>query len=125
LAQQGIPKVPGRRLSCELRVQFYLFLAKVSAPLIGTHLVLTPEMNGLRFIPNFIFFLLCPYFGYLRPPKPKGIVLESEDEEASVSRPAGDVQLHGAYVRQLRSEFGRIRDSDLLFVSRSPRLSNT
>jgi hypothetical protein len=49
-------------------VQFYLFLTKVSVPLIGTHIVLTPEINGLRAIPNFMFFLLCLYFGYLRPP---------------------------------------------------------
>src|SRR4029453_16228129 len=50
-------------------VQFYLYLAKVSVPLLGTHFVLTPEINGWRAIPNFIFFLLCFYFGFFQKPK--------------------------------------------------------
>jgi hypothetical protein len=50
-------------------VQFYLFLAKVSVPLLGTDFVLTPEINGLRAVPNFIFFLLCLYFGFFAKPK--------------------------------------------------------
>jgi hypothetical protein len=28
-------------------IQFYLYLAKVSVPLLGTNLVLTPEISGL------------------------------------------------------------------------------
>lgn len=37
-------------------MQFYLYLAKVSVPLVGTNLVLTPEISGWRFIPHFILF---------------------------------------------------------------------
>jgi hypothetical protein len=29
---------------------------------------LTPEINGVRAIPNFIFFLLCLYFGFFAEP---------------------------------------------------------
>ena len=50
-------------------LQFYLYLAKVSVPLLGTDLVLTPEINGWRSIPNFIFFSICLYFGFIKKPK--------------------------------------------------------
>jgi hypothetical protein len=49
-------------------IQFYLYLAKVSVPLLGTDLVLTPEVSGLRSIPHFIFFWICLYFGFIRKP---------------------------------------------------------
>jgi hypothetical protein len=49
-------------------IQFYLYLAKVSVPLLGTNLVLTPEVNGLRSIPNFVFFCICLYFGFIKKP---------------------------------------------------------
>ena len=49
-------------------VLFYLYLAKVSVPLLGTSLVFTPEINGLRSIPHFVFFLLCFYFGFIGKP---------------------------------------------------------
>ena len=45
-------------------VQFYLYLAKVSVPLLGTNLVVTPEVNGLRSIVHFVLFGLCLYFGF-------------------------------------------------------------
>jgi hypothetical protein len=50
-------------------VQFYLYLAKVSVPLPGTHLVLTPEISGWRSIIYFILFGLCLYFGFIKKPK--------------------------------------------------------
>ena len=46
--------------------QFYLYLANVSVPLLGTSLVFTPEISGLRSIPHFVFFLLCFYFGFIK-----------------------------------------------------------
>jgi hypothetical protein len=49
--------------------QFYLYLAKVPVPLLGTHLVLTPEISGWRAIPHFVFFLLCLYFCFIAKPK--------------------------------------------------------
>jgi hypothetical protein len=50
-------------------IQFYLYLAKVSVPLLGTDLVLTPEISGWRSIPHFIFFCICLYFGFIKEPK--------------------------------------------------------
>jgi len=50
-------------------IQFYLYLAKVPVPLLGTNLVLTPDVHRFRSIPHFIFFLLCLYFGFIKKPK--------------------------------------------------------
>src|SRR5262249_49969895 len=47
---------------------FYHYLANVSVPLLGTDVVLTPEINGVRSGIQFIFFLLCGYFGFIRRP---------------------------------------------------------
>jgi uncharacterized membrane protein len=52
-------------------IQFYLFLAKVSVPLLGTNLVVTPEISGWRSIVHFILFGLCLYFGFIQQPKGK------------------------------------------------------
>src|SRR5262249_20426637 len=49
--------------------QVYLYLAKVSVPLLGTDFVFTPEINGARSIPHFIFFLLCLHFGFFSRPR--------------------------------------------------------
>ena len=50
-------------------IQFYLYLADVSVPLLGTDLVLTPGISGLRSIAHFILFLICLYFGFIKKPK--------------------------------------------------------
>jgi uncharacterized protein (DUF486 family) len=50
-------------------IQFYLYLAKVSVPMIGTNLVLTPEISGWRSIIHFILFGLCLYFGFIKKPR--------------------------------------------------------
>jgi len=50
-------------------ILFYLYLADVSVPLLGTTFVETPQINGGRSIVHFIFFLLCFYFGFVRKPK--------------------------------------------------------
>lgn len=44
----------------------YLYVAGVSVPLLGTPYVETPGVSGLRAIPNFVFFLVTFYLGYLR-----------------------------------------------------------
>ena len=49
-------------------IQFYLYLAKVSAPLLCTNLVLTPEVNGLRSIPPFHLFLGLPLLRFIKKP---------------------------------------------------------
>jgi hypothetical protein len=49
-------------------IQFYLYLVDVSVPLLGTNLVLTPEISGVRSIVHFILFGLCFYFGFIKTP---------------------------------------------------------
>ena len=50
-------------------ILFYLYLADVSMPLLGTSFVETPQISGGRSIVHFILFLLCFYFGFVRKPK--------------------------------------------------------
>jgi uncharacterized protein (DUF486 family) len=50
-------------------ILFYLYLADVSVPLLGTSFVETPQISGARCIVHFILFLLCFYFGFVRKPK--------------------------------------------------------
>ena len=52
-------------------IQFYLYLAKVSVPLLGTNLIVTPEISGWRSSVHFILFGLCLYFGFIQKPKGK------------------------------------------------------
>jgi hypothetical protein len=53
-------------------IQFYLYLANVSVPLLGTHIVQTPTVSGLGSILGFILFLICFYFGFIKKPKDSG-----------------------------------------------------
>jgi len=46
---------------------FYLYLADVSVPLLGTGFVETPEISGGRSVVHFVLFLLCSYFGFRKP----------------------------------------------------------
>jgi len=50
-------------------IQFYLYLADVSVPLLGTGVVQTPPLSGVRSILHFIFFLVTFYFGFIRKPE--------------------------------------------------------
>jgi hypothetical protein len=47
-------------------VLFYLYLVGVSVPLIGTVLIETPDISGLRPVVNFVLFLICFYVGFIR-----------------------------------------------------------
>jgi hypothetical protein len=44
-------------------------LAKISVPLLGTNLVFTPEISGVRSIVHLILFGLCLYFGFIKTPE--------------------------------------------------------
>ena len=50
-------------------ILFYLYLADVSVPLLGTDFVETPEISGRRAVVHFVLFLLCLYFGFIRKPR--------------------------------------------------------
>ena len=47
-------------------ILFYLYLAGVSVPLLGTSFVETPELSGLRSIVHAILFLAFLYLGFIR-----------------------------------------------------------
>ena len=49
-------------------ILFYLYLADVPVPLLGTGFVETPQISGARSIVHFILFLLCSYYGFIRKP---------------------------------------------------------
>jgi hypothetical protein len=49
-------------------ILFYLYLADVSVPILGTNIVATPESSGIRSAVHFVLFLLCLYFGFIRAP---------------------------------------------------------
>jgi uncharacterized protein (DUF486 family) len=50
-------------------VLFYLYLADVSVPLLGTSFVETPQISGGRAVVHFMLFLVCFYFGFVSKPK--------------------------------------------------------
>jgi hypothetical protein len=50
-------------------ILFYLYLAGVSVPLLGTDFVETPNISGARSIVHFILFSLCFYYGFVSKPK--------------------------------------------------------
>ena len=50
-------------------ILFYLYLANVSVPLLGTGFVETPKISAGRSVVHFILFMLCFYFGFVRRPK--------------------------------------------------------
>jgi hypothetical protein len=52
--------------------QFYFYLADISVPLLGTHIVFTPTVSGWRSIVHFILFGVCLYFGFIQKPKASG-----------------------------------------------------
>jgi uncharacterized protein (DUF486 family) len=50
-------------------ILFYLYLADVSVPLLGTEFVETPQVSGGRSVVHFILFLVCFHFGFVRQPR--------------------------------------------------------
>ena len=49
--------------------QFYLYLAAVSIPLLGTTIVQSPQLSAVRSIVHFILFLVTLYFGFISKPR--------------------------------------------------------
>jgi hypothetical protein len=47
-------------------ILFYLYLAGVSVPLLGTSLIETPEISGVRSIVQAVLFLTFFYLGFIR-----------------------------------------------------------
>jgi hypothetical protein len=68
VAKQGFPQISGGAFFVSSGILFYLYLADVSMPLLGTGFVETPKISGGRSVVHFILFLLCFYFGFVRKP---------------------------------------------------------
>ena len=47
-------------------VLFYLYLARVSVPILGTGLIETPDISGMRAIVHAALFLTFFYLGFIR-----------------------------------------------------------
>jgi hypothetical protein len=49
-------------------IQFYLYLAGVSVPLLGTSFVQTPELSRARSIVHMVLFAITFYSGFVKKP---------------------------------------------------------
>jgi hypothetical protein len=47
-------------------ILFYLYLAHVSVPLLGTGFIFTPEVSGIRSIVHAVLFVTFFYLGFIR-----------------------------------------------------------
>ena len=47
-------------------ILFYLYLVRVSVPILGTSIVQTPEVSGARSVVHAALFLTFFYLGFLR-----------------------------------------------------------
>lgn len=47
-------------------VLFYLYVTGTPVPLIGTHIIVTPQMNGVRSIVHAALFVTTFYVGFVR-----------------------------------------------------------
>jgi hypothetical protein len=54
-------------------ILFYLYLAGVSVPLLGTGFIETPEISGVRSIVHVVLFLTFFYLGFIRKWKSRSI----------------------------------------------------
>jgi hypothetical protein len=59
-------QVPCGRVLCERGDSFYLYLARISVPLLGTGFIETPEVSGVRSIIHAVIFLIFFYLGFIR-----------------------------------------------------------
>jgi hypothetical protein len=45
-------------------MHIYFYVAKIPIPLLGTNVIQSPELSGLRGAMHFVLFLVCLYFGW-------------------------------------------------------------
>jgi hypothetical protein len=50
-------------------IQIYLYLARVSVPLLGTNIVQTPRLSTIRGTIHLLLSALTFYFGFVRKPR--------------------------------------------------------
>ena len=62
-------------------ILFYLYLARVSVPLLGTNFIETPEISGMRSIVHAALFVTFFYLGFIRKWKRHSIMTSDQDNE--------------------------------------------
>ena len=62
-------------------ILFYLYLARVSVPLLGTNFIETPEISGLRSIVHAALFLTFFYLGFMRKWNRRRIITKDQNSE--------------------------------------------
>jgi uncharacterized protein (TIGR02246 family) len=62
-------------------ILFYLYLARVSVPLLGTGFIETPEISGLRSIVHAALFLTFFYLGFIRKWNHRPIITKDQNSE--------------------------------------------
>ena len=50
-------------------VQLYFYLVHLPVPIVGTGIVQTPELSGVRSVIHLLGFLACFYFGFIKRPR--------------------------------------------------------
>ena len=59
-------QVPCGRFFVNAGILFYLYLARVSVPILGTSFTETPELSGGRAIVHAVLFVIFFYLGFIR-----------------------------------------------------------
>ena len=62
-------------------ILFYLYLARVSVPLLDTNFIETPEISGLRSIVHAALFLTFFYLGFIRKWNHRPIITKDQNSE--------------------------------------------
>ena len=62
-------------------ILFYLYLARVSVPILGTGLTETPEVSGVRSMVHAVLFMTFFYLGFIRKWKSRSIMTNDQDKE--------------------------------------------
>jgi hypothetical protein len=68
-------------------VLFYLYLARVSVPLLGTRFTQTPEVSGVRSIVHTVLFLTFFYLGFIRKWNSRSGQLNGDDRASTSPLP--------------------------------------
>jgi uncharacterized protein (DUF486 family) len=98
-------------------IQFYLYLAGVSVPFLGTSFVQTPELSGLRSIVHLILFLICCYFGFITRQRVRPTPVMTDEISASFT--TGSEASPQTAEKDLGS-VERMVDVAMLLLSRTP-----
>ena len=113
-------------------ILFYLYLARVSVPLLGTGLTETPEVSGVRSIVHAVFFLTFFYLGFIRKWKRRSIMTTDQDNEkiregvttsTLYPPPHRDDPASSASIEPIgviRSELKNIEDAPLFYTEGAP-----